>query len=122
MPLNDVAYYQVAEFVQNDLVTPRYLTVDGLSGSTPLSVAMIVTPYPIGDVVVTLSTDGTDFGELSVLEAPDDNKLYLSIKTSAMKTLPSQVYQFEAYSPIAEDDDRISLGVFRECIGQGNAP
>jgi len=121
MPLNNVNIEIILVNVLSDGVTPRYLTVDGISGSAKLDIAMSLAQYPDSGVqttVLNFSTDGTDDGTLQVLDAPDDNKLYWSVPDTKMLALPPMTYIGDLVTP-PDGPPRYSLGAFTICITGG---
>lgn len=102
MARNNVNLTRVFRYVLQDGTTPRYLTVDGHSGGTKLSIAMSLAPYPdagVQDTVMNFSTDGTSDGALRILDAPDDDKLCWTIQDTKMLTLPSMTYIADVVTP-----------------------
>lgn len=120
--LNDALFpdtwtYQVQD-QDTFIISPRYLTEDGTQNGTPLSIGMTISPYPIGDVILTLSTDEVIDGTLSILSAPDTNKLHFEIPVDKMELLSPQTYVFKAFTQPSDPDKSISLGAVEICIGQ----
>lgn len=88
MPANNVDWNETLTYFQADTTTPLYLTVDGLSGSPKLPLTMWLRRSPTGPVALMLTT--SDF--LSVLDAPNDNVLFVSVPEDVMRGLPAAVY------------------------------
>lgn len=121
MASNNQDLNRVIAYVQQDGTTPRYLTVDGFSGSDKLDIAMTLAQYPdagIQATVLNFSTDGTLDGALLVLDAPNDNQLYWNIPDTTMLTLPPMTYIADVVTPPL-GPPRQGLGSFTLCVTAG---
>lgn len=121
MARNNVNLTRVFRYVLQDGVTPRYLTVDGRSGSAKISIAMTLAQYPdvgIQQTVLNFSTDGTGDGTLRILDAPNDDKLCWTVPDTKMLTLPPMTYVGDLVTPPA-GPPRYSRGAFTLCVTSG---
>lgn len=122
MILNDALFPDTWAYAVQDqdtfVISPRYLTEDSTETGTPLSIGLTVASYPVGDTILTLSTDAVLDGVLTILAPPDTNKLHIEIPANKMAMLSPGSYSFKAFSQPSDPNQSISLGVVLVCIGQ----
>jgi len=116
MAQNNADYNGVLSCVQDDRVTPIYLTADGTSGGTPLHLELWLRQSPGGPVVAEFSTvDNT----LVILEPPNDNQISWHIPFTTMQTLAANLYYGDVLA-LVSDTSRLGYGSLLFPVEQGS--
>lgn len=114
MATNNADFNCLFTFFQADRITPMYLTVDGASGSPKLFMEAWLRRSPLGTVAAMFST--SDYME--ILDAPNDNQLFLGVPFTVMETLVATVYSSD-FIALISPTSRLPYGSFLLPVEQG---